>query len=278
MTHAMTHAMAAAPALRRPQLGQGLVCAALAGVLLLLSFAGPLALLPAVLALQLLLLLGFIALVDLPASQGGFLVGAGAAVAADVVVLVDDGQIGALPGVVGLSLVAGFLHQLLRRDRSRVVESLAGTLVGVTAVTMAACLLAAPDQGDDAWPFRVALLAAGVTLVVGRIADRVVHHPPLTLGASRGWPGLLLALGSAVAAASLLGHGHLPVGRAALTGLVAAATVAALDLLLDLVAAELAPLGPDSRRVHALRPVSVLLPLAGLGPVALLVARSSAGG
>ena len=50
--------------------------------------------------------LAFLALVDAPASGGAFLVSAGATVAADVVILVSDGRVSGLAGVVGLAFVA----------------------------------------------------------------------------------------------------------------------------------------------------------------------------
>jgi hypothetical protein len=257
-----------------PLVGHGLVGAAIAAALLATSLLGQWGLLPALLVLQVLLALGFLALVDLPASGGAFVVALAALVGADVAVLVQDGRVSALPGVVGLGLVAGLLHQLVRRDRSRVVESLAGTLVVVSLVSMAACLLAVVQDADGEWPLRVALAAAGVTLLVGRLGDRVVRYPPLTVGASRGWPGLLLGLGTATAVAALVGNGQLPAGRAALIGLMAGSTVAALDLLLDLVSGELSPATTEPRRIAALRPVSVLLPFAGLAPVVLLAVRA----
>lgn len=256
---------------RPPLLGQGLAGAVLGGILLALAWAHEDALLGGVAVLQLLAVLGFLAVTETPAAQGVFVLGVLAAAAADVTVVVDDGRARYLGAVVGLSLVAGLLHQLARRERSRVTESLADTLVVVTIVTAAAGLAAAARTSDGVWPTRVALAAAAAALLAGRIGDRVVHRPALAIGSTRAWPGLLLSLGCGVAAAAAVGHDH--VDRAPLVGLAAAAAVAATDLLLDLAAAELTPAHEDARRVAALRPTSLFVPFALLGPVVLTAVR-----
>ncbi len=254
---------------RRPLLGQGAASGALGGALLGLSVLGDLPLLGGIVVVQLLLGLGFLALVDAPASGGIFVIGTAATIAADLVVQLDGGQVGGLAGVLALALVGGQLHQLARRERSRVTESLADTVVLVVLVCSAVCLPAAQQVGGT-WPLRAALAAAGVALLAGRVGDALVRRPPLAVGASRAWPGLLLALGAGVAVATLVADGHLTASRAALVGLSAAAAAAAADLAVDLVAAELTPSPDDARRVAALRPVSLLLPYALLGPVVLL--------
>ena len=263
-------ASSAAPAPRPPLLGQGLASGLLAGGLLLLAALGHLPLVVGIGLVQLVLVLGFLALVDAPASAGVFLLGLTAAVGADLLVELDDGRIGGLAGIVALSLVGGLLHQLSRRERSRVTESLADTFVVVVLVCSAVCLAAALRHDDGDWVVRAALVAAGVALVAGRIGDVVISRPALAVGATRAWPGLLLGLGAGVAAATAAADGHLTASRAALVGLAAAAAVAATDLAVDLAAAELTAAQDDARRVAALRPVSALLPFAVLGPVVLL--------
>ena len=255
---------------RLPVLLQGLLSGGLGAGLLGLAVLGDLTLLGGIVVVQLLVVLGFLALVDAPASGGVFLLGAAATGGADLVVSLDDGKVGGLAGVVGLSLVGGLLHQLMRRERARVTESLADTFVVVTMTCSAVCLLAAQHHDGGTWPIRAALAAAGVALLAGRLGDAVVHRPALAVGATRAWPGLLLALGAGVAAATVVADGHLSTDRAALVGLVAAAAVAAVDLGVDLAAAELTSAPSDARRVAALRPVSSFLPYALLGPVVLL--------
>lgn len=257
---------------RPPVLRQGLAAALVGAGLLGLAAAGDVPLLVGVVLLQVLVGLGFLALVDAPASGGVFLLGTAAAVAADVVVEVEDGKVGGLAGVVALAVVGGLLHQLLRRERSRVTESLADTFVLVVLVCAAACLPAALRHDGGRWPVLVSLAAATAALLAGRVGDAVVHRPPLAVGASRAWPGLLLGLGAGVVAAVAVADGHLTTGRAALVGLAAAAAVATVDLGVDLAGAELTAAPEEARRVDALRPVSVVLPYALLGPVALLSA------
>lgn len=259
--------------LRPPRVAQGLAAAVVAAALLGLAEVGNAALLVGVLVLQVPLTLGLLALVDAPAAVGAFAIGAAATAAADVVVLVDGGRVAGLAGVVALSLVAGLLHQLCRRHRTRVTESLADTLVLVVLSCSAACLPAALQLPHGATSVRGGLAAAGCALLAGRLGDCVVGRPAVTVGAARGWPGLVLALVAGTAGCVLLVRGELSTGRAALLGLAAAAAVVAADLLADLSAAELRSGGDDARRVAALRPVGLLLPFAVLGPVVLVAVR-----
>jgi hypothetical protein len=119
---------------------------------------------------------------------------------------------------------------------------------------------------------QVALVATGASLLAARVGDRIASRPMLAVGSTRGWPGLLLGLGSGVAAAVFVAGDGPPVTgtQAALLGLVCAATVAAGDLAVDLGAAELRAGRRDARRVAALKPSGLLLPFAVLGPIALV--------
>jgi hypothetical protein len=252
-------------------------CALVAVVLALAALPSGYALAAAVLVLQVVLVLGFLALVDAPAASGTFLIAVAAAAAADALALADDGRVGDLAGVVALGLIASLLHQLVRHPRNRVTEALADTLVAVVLVVCAACLVAlrADDGGEDV--ALVALATAGTVLLVGRLVDRFAPRPVLTDGTVRGWPGLLVGLAAGVAAAlvtaGLVADGTELADRAALLGLLVAACVAATDLAVDLSAAELRSGRLDRRKVDALRPVGLLLPFAALGPVALLAGR-----
>jgi hypothetical protein len=269
---------ATGPPRRPPVLVQGLWPAVLAGGLVAATVFGLLPLAVAVLGVQVFLVLGALALLDAPASGGAFLVAAGTILAADAVVLVDDGRITGLAGVVGLGLVASLLHQLTRKRRSRVTESLADTLIVIIVAVAAACLLALRQVEGGEQVLLISLSAAGSVLLAGRVGDRLAPRPMLAVGSTRGWPGLLLGLGAGVAAAVLVadagvGDGSLPLRSAALLGLVIASTVATADLAVDLGAAELRAGWRDARRVAALRPTALLLPYAVLGPVALLAGR-----
>jgi len=276
---------------------QGSASVLVALALLLCDLVSPLLLGAVVLALQVVLVLGLLALVDAPAAGGVFVVGVSAAVAADLAVLHDHGRLGALAGIVALSLVAALLHQLGRRARTRVTESLAVTLFVVVLVCGCACLLAVREL-DGARLAAIVLAAVGVSLLVGRLGDAFVARPAVTPAATRGWPGLVLALGLGVAVAALLGGDHLSARAAALLGLAVAAAAAAGDVAVDLAAVDVAaapgaaaphaavatghvaaPPGAaalradDGRRAAARRPVGLLLPFAAAGPVAYVAAR-----
>jgi len=276
---------------------QGSASVLVALALLLCDLVSPLLLGAVVLALQVVLVLGLLALVDAPAAGGVFVVGVSAAVAADLAVLHDHGRLGALAGIVALSLVAALLHQLGRRARTRVTESLADTLFVVVLVCGCACLLAVRELGG-ARLAAIVLAAVGVSLLVGRLGDAFVARPAVTPAATRGWPGVVLALGLGVAVAALLGGDHLSARAAALLGLAVAAAAAAGDVAVALAAVDVAAApgataphaavatgdvaaatgatalpADDGRRAAARRPVGLLLPFAAAGPVAYVAAR-----
>ena len=257
-------------------LSQGLGAVLVAGALLWLAHLGELPLLGGVVAIQLLAAVGFVVLVDAPATRGTFVLALAAGAGADAVIVVGDGNVGGLSGVVALALVGSLLHQLSRRQRSRVTESLADTFFVVVIVSAAACLVAALEQAalhPHDWPIRAALAAAGVTLLAARLGDAIARRPLLGVGATRGWPGLLLGLGAGVATSLLIAAGQVGAGSAALLGLAVTGTVTAVDLAVDLAATELTAGARNERRVAALRPLRLALPFAALGPVLLLAVR-----
>lgn len=243
--------------------------AVLGAALTALAAWGSVPLLVGVAVVQLVLVLGFLALVDAPAALGVFVIGTAAALASDVVVETQHGRAGGLAGVLALSLVAGLLLQLIRPHRSRVTESLADTLVVTVLVASLATLPAAlhHDSGDTRL-VRAGLVAATVALVVSRLVERVR-------------PGLV-ALGSAlvvgVVCAPLVAGDHLGTRDAVLLGLVAAAAAAAGDQLTDLAGEDLQGQPRDPRRLASLRPVTLLLPFALVAPVLLAAVRLVDGG
>ncbi|HTL23672.1 MAG TPA: hypothetical protein VL281_06505 [Mycobacteriales bacterium] len=264
---------AAAPALRPHLLLSALASAAVSAALMGLAHAGRLPLEVGVGVLQLLLVLAFLALVEAPAALGVFVIGAATAVAADVTVHVNDGDAGGLAGVTALALVASLLHQLVRRRRTRVTESFGDTLVAVVLVASAAAVPAALQHADGEVAVRVGLLAAGGALVVGRLADLVLQRLAVAPGASRGWPGLVLALTVGAALAVPEAGGHLTHREALLVGVACAATAAVSDLFVDLAALEVLGSPAEERRRGSLRPVVALLPFALVGPVLLAAVR-----
>ena len=257
-------------AIRPPLLLQAVAAAVASAALMGLAHAGRLPLELGVGVVQVLLVLGVLAVVEAPAALGVFTIGTAAALAADVTVHVDDGAVGGLAGVAALAFVAGVLHQLLRRNRNRVTESLADTMVVVALVTSAACLPAVLTEPNGEALVRAGLLAAGAALVVGRLSDLVLHRLVVAPDSTRGWPGLVLALGVGVAIAVPEAGDHVTHHDAMLIGLACAATAALADLFVDLVANEALT---EERRQRALRPVTTLLPFALVGPVLLTAAR-----
>ena len=263
------------PAPRPPVLALGaggaVICGALAGLALLSSAA----LAAGLLVVQLILILSFLALVDAPGSGGAFLIAAVSAAVADGVVLTSHGRVSGLAGVVGVALLGSLLHQLSRKGRTRVTESLADTMVASVLAVAAAALIGLRMAGGGRTAVVVCLAAGAAAIVAGRVGDRVLPKPALAVGADRGWPGLLLALGvGAAAAVAAAGHtGPVSGARGALLGVAIAATVAAGDLCVDLGAAELTAGRRDARRVSALMPAGLVLPFAALAPVAYIAGR-----
>ncbi len=275
MTQPASRAPAASPFL------QGGLSAAAALVLALFALAGPGLLLAGVLVMELVLVLGVLAVLDAPASLGIFALAAAGAAVAGVVVLTGRGGVDGLAGVVALALVASLLQQLARRGgRERVTESLGEALLAVVLVVAASCLVALradPRPGARAVTV-AAVAAAGVCLLVGRLGDRLGPAPLLFARSRRGLPGLLLGLVAGAGAGALAGAGAGgSTGGCALLGLAAAAVAAAADLAVDVAAADVAAAelrgGWAGRRRAGLRPVAALLPFALLGPIALLGGR-----
>lgn len=212
-------------------------CAALAVALLVglpevLDQTGRLA---AVLVLQLGLVLCWALVSGIQGFAGSLAVGAAAAVAADLaLVLPSDPEVGDLLAVVGIGFLAVVLQQMLRRPRHELVASLAGSLLVLVAVASLAALLLLGRTDAGSERALVALLAVGAALVVGHLVDWVLPRPQLADGVPRGLVGLVLAVlagaGVAVLAAGAgdalddersLVHGVVIAGVAALTALVA---------------------------------------------------------
>lgn len=251
--------------LRLSRLGHALTPAVFAAALGGLAAWGPTPLLVGVAALQLLLLLAFLALVDAPAAVGVLAIGTAAAAASNVVVHVDDARVGGLAGVVALSLVGGLLQQLARRHRSRVTESLADTLVAVVLVATAACLPAALEAPGGDWLVPAGLAGLGAALVAGRLTQLLAAGLP---GA-----GVPAALVAGTLTTALLAGEHGTSRERWLLGLAVAATAALVDVVTTLAAGDVLGHGHDRRRLASLRPVTQLLPFAVAAPVLLVAAR-----
>jgi hypothetical protein len=180
-----------------------------------------------VLALGFVFAAGWPLLLSLPTARGGSLVIAAAALAALVVVKV--GPFGDLALVMGLAVVAAFVHQMLRRDgRPRLVESVSGVISGTVVVVSASGWLAV-EQGTATAELVVTAAAAitaaaavttvhAATRLVAALATVVGGAVGLLTGALLGSvgpvPGLLVGLAAGILTAALhILFGRFPVSR-----------------------------------------------------------------
>ncbi|MCE1177743.1 MAG: hypothetical protein LWW86_01730 [Micrococcales bacterium] len=193
---------------------------ALAAVLTLCAFVGPVFLAAAVGLVGLLLAWGWPALNGSPSRVGSSTVlglsSVAAATAAGIVS--DDPYLRFLPLAMAASVIGIFLHQLLRRDgRPRLSESVAVTAAGVAVISSGAALIPLPrlEVGD------VVVAAAAAAVAAGSLADLLSGRPSL-----RAWMlPLAMLLGGGAAVGVMAGAGGQELGAAALIG-VFASTVA----------------------------------------------------
>ena len=228
----------------------------------------------AVFLLQVVLALGWLALVDAPGDAGGFALVGSAAITADIVLFEQSGvQVGDLAAIVGIALPGAFLHQLLRRRRRDVTASLIAVVMLVVLAASAASLIGLRGGRGGQQATVAALLGLGASILAGRTFDRFVPRPALAPGASRGFPGLIAGLVAGTTAAALYGSQNAILGaaRGAAFGIVVAAVAAAADVGVDLGAAEMA--GLSERQRSAVDPVAALLPFALAAPAAYVVGR-----
>jgi hypothetical protein len=128
----------------------------------------------------------------------------------------DDPYLEWMPAALAVSVIVGFLHQLMRRDgRPRLSESVAAVTSGLAIISAGTALAPIPHvlAGEHA------LAATMAGLGVGVLADPLVSVPRL-----RQWAlfiAMLIGGGAAVAVSAVAGE--LMTGPAALLGLMAAA-------------------------------------------------------
>jgi hypothetical protein len=206
-----------------------------------------------VLALSMVFAAGWSRLVDLPTHRGAVVVVAGVAVAALAVTLTST--VAVLGIVMGLAVVAAFVHQMLRRDgRPRLTESVSGVVSGAVVVVSAAGWVAVGTSGSSP-----ALVVTGAATIAAAAAVTTVPVTARTVvllaPAAGGLAGLL-------AGVLLLDDvGPVP---GLLVGLAAGVLTSALHVLFGRF--------PASRR---LRPAlaAALLPVLVVGVPVYLVSR-----
>ena len=248
----------------------------LAGLPELLGDLGRLA---AVLVLQLGLVLAWVLVTGIQDFAGSLAVGAAAAVAADLaLVLPERPELGGVLVVFGLGFLAVVLQQMFRRPRTDLVASLSGGLLLVCAVAaLAAYLLVAQDPADAAGT-RIAVLVAGAALVTCHLVDLVLPRPQVAAGVPRGLtaPAVAVLVGAATAVlgatlAELAGRPAAAVFGAALAGVAALVSLSASFVVVGATAAVAEGprvAGTSSMSPWSLAVVQVVLPLAACAPVA----------
>lgn len=263
-----------APRARRLVAGDvapALATLAVAGVLAGVAAAGNGALGAALLAVQAVVVLAWLALTDVDGAEGATVIGVAAALGADLLAVQRGGDgIASTVGVLGGAFVLSLALQLARPHRQRTTDALAGTMTAVVLAVFAAHLLAASARTD--WSVAATgVLCAGAALVAGRVGDVLAPRPAVVQGTRRGLLGLVLALAAAAVLGSVLGGAWAPLSARSgiVVGVAAAAAAVAADLATDLAHGET----NDRRRRDALKPLAVLLPLVAAAPVTYAAAR-----
>jgi hypothetical protein len=197
------------------------------GLLAVAAYAGAVPLALAVAFVQIVFIVGWFAVVDVPGGRGGTIVATGAAVLADGLLLAqamrtDEPDLVPVAVTLGVALLAAFVHQIARRKgRPDVVASITATLT-VTAIAVLGALLLPATGGDGSAAAVVAVVvgagaatastllplspwvaaaiavvvAAAIGAVVGATSDDVGVAPGVALGAAA---AVLAVLGTAVA-------------------------------------------------------------------------------
>lgn len=130
-----------------------------------------------------------------------------------------------MPAALAVSLIAAFLHQLVRRDgRPRLTESVAITAAGLAVVSSGAAYIALPRTLAGEGPLAAAMAALGLSA----LADTLVTSQRL-----RPWAlTIAMGLGGAAAAAVGIVHGRPSLAPAVLLGVLMAAVAHATRRIL----------------------------------------------
>ncbi len=249
-----------------------LAVTAVAAALALAGAGGRAAVTLAVLAVQIVFALGWLAFTETAGSAAPATALLVAAVAADLLAWTDDGAgVGASVGVVALAVIGALGWQLVRRERHRVTESVAGLVAGVVLVVLLAHLISVRASRGGRALLTVAVLSVAVAMLGSHALDAVLPRPRIAPGALRGWPGALVAVAAGGATGFVIGGAAAPLSAASglATGLAVAVAAVCADVAVDVSVADFL----DPRRLAAARPVATLLPLVAAAPVAYAAAR-----
>jgi len=253
-----------------PGVVAGVAAAALAG----LALAGTPALAAGLFCVQVVMSLAWLASLGVKGSLGAFGIAVAAAAAIDIVLaLADSPDIGDAAPVAGIALLIALSHQLARRPRRAVTLSLAGTMSAVALAVCAASYIALLAEGSGDLADTAALLGVGAALVVARLLDLAVVTPSAFPGSRRGAVGIGAGAAAALAVGAAYGSANsaLGTGVGLRLAVIAAALALISDVAVDAVLTQAPP--PDERRLSALTPLGVLLPVVLAGPVAYVTGR-----
>lgn len=205
---------------------------ALAALLTISAFAGPLVVAVAVALPAGVMAWGWSGLLGLPSPRGTAVVLALGSTAAIGTALAtrDDPLLRWMPAALAGALIVAFLHQLARRDgRPRLVESIASNTTAIAIVVSGACFVVLPRTANGAW---TVALAAGA-IAVSALTDLLGDLPRL-----RSWllPSAMLAGGAVAVSVSLI-SGVVGWGPSVLLGVLAAGVSHALRRVLAMLPA-----------------------------------------
>ncbi len=248
------------------------VTAVLAGLPLALDGVGRVV---AVAALQAALIAAWGRATGIRGPAGALVIGAAAALAADVALLLPERPtLDPLAAVLGLGLLAAVVHQMTRpAPRPELVPSLAGVALLLCAVCALAVLLVVGRLDDGPGAVTGTALVVGAALVVGHLVDLALPRPAVAPGVPCGVVALVLAVVAGAGAALLLAdRGSLADVLSVVTFGAAVGAVAALTSLgASYVVVERAEHGWAAPVLQA------VLPLAAAAPVAYALTLNGLG-
>ncbi len=228
---------------------------ALAALLVVAAWSGPLLAAAAVAVSVLALASGWGSLLDLPDERGTAVVVllTGSAALAAVAAGFDARRpLAVFAAVVAAAVLLAFAHELLRGGgRADLVESVTGTLSGQVVAVLGAGWVLLPSTGLGV----AGVVPAAAAVVAARLATALP-------GAASAWAGLVLGAVAAGVAARQVTPDHVVAG--AVTGLCVAAVVVGLDRLLS---------AQDAARGTAGLVAAAAAPVTAAGTVAYAVAR-----
>jgi hypothetical protein len=227
-----------------------------------------------VFVVQVVLVLAWLAALDVRGGGGAFVIAVVAAAVADAVVgAAGSPDIGRAAPVAGVAVVVSLLFQLARRPRTAVTASIGGILSAVVFAMCASAYVALRVEGGGDDAVVASLLGAGLALAAGRLVDLLARHPAVVPGSRRGVAGVLVGL--AVAVGFGWGFGSAADALSGSAGLRLAGVAALLALVADVAVDAVLFAAPpaDERARSAIPPLGVLLPVVLAGPASYVAGR-----